>query len=48
VRGPWLRNIESTDVQIDEIWGIISKKKKNANPFETKSRVTTFRMPAVG
>src|SRR5438067_2127598 len=29
-----LRNIQSTDIEIDEIWGFIGKKKKQARAWE--------------
>src|SRR4051794_13718189 len=32
-----MRNIQSTDIQIDEIWGFIGKKKKHAKPFEVEA-----------
>src|SRR6266436_4315378 len=32
-----MRNIQSTDIQIDEIWGFIGKKKKHAKAFEANA-----------
>jgi IS1 family transposase len=30
-----MQNIQSTEIEIDEIWGFVGKKKKNAKAFET-------------